>query len=241
MAAAVGPRILSSNLKSELLVHLNMAIKKIGGTVAEAFAPEAVTHVVLDADENNRARVRTTKLAQGIATGKWVVSFKWVLDSFGAGRWLDETPYEITSDPHCPPRTNSARTGRQRAEAGDPPLFSGHRFFISPTVDAAVALGIAEVITAGGGEVLRYTPPAPSRVDEVLDGAGATTHVLAPPATTVEQAKLLYLQCGRRPLSHDWPLDCVSHYKLLPTRRYELAIAFGDELAGLATQHSLAY
>eukprot|EP00727_Mastigamoeba_balamuthi_P003453 m51a1_g13104 hypothetical protein (863) ;mRNA; r:18-2755 len=235
--SAAGVVILPSSLKSQMMVHLLMAVEKMGGSVVDAFS-DAVTHVVVDADEHRAVASRTIKYALGVVAGRWVVSFAWVLDSFAAGKWLDETAYEVSRDNHA---SGAARKGRLRASCSEAALFAGHQFFVAPSVDPQLAASLAQVVALGGGEVLKHAPQAPTCVSEVLGGPAQSVHVLAPPGLTMAEARALYMEAGRRPLSLEWVLDCVSEYRVVPVEQYQIAIVGGDELLALESQHSLAF
>ena len=67
-----------------------------------------VTHVVVVPDENNYT-TRTTKYANGVLSGAWIVSYQCIscsfdlqslgiLESFNQSRWVDETNFEISGD-----------------------------------------------------------------------------------------------------------------------------------------------
>ena len=62
--------------------------------------------------------------------------------------------------------------------------------------------------------------------------------VLGDSAATVEEAKKLYLQTGRAPLSYEWVMQCVSEFRVVETTNFLLAVFHGEDMAALQTQNS---
>lgn len=220
-----GPTVVASCLPPELLRHLAVAVKKLGGATRGTFDARAVTHVVVPADGSAPAggpvtRVRTSKLAQGVLAGRWVVAFEWVLDSFAAGRWLPEARYAVRPARDAPSPVLAAR---RALAAGAGPLLRGVQLFVAPGTPRALAAALAEIAAAGGATVLAHAPPPPATAAELL--APSAVLVLAPRATTPPAAaEQLYVDTGRRPVACDYVLDCVCAYALLPTPPYELEL-----------------
>lgn len=89
--------LVTSNLNDSDYKYIRAFTSRHNGKHLTTFSPDHVTHVILKAKEN-RTCDRTLKYLLGIACKKWVVSFKWVIDSLQARRRLDEEEYEITGD-----------------------------------------------------------------------------------------------------------------------------------------------
>ena len=221
------PTVVASCLPQELLLHLAMAVKKLGGTTRSTFDAQTVTHVVVPAEEEDSGgggapvtSVRTSKLAQGVLTGKWVVAFQWVLDSFAAGRWLAEARYAVCTAHDTPSPVLAAR---RALAAGRAPLLRGVQLVVTAGVPPRLAAALADIAAAGGATVTTRAPPPPTTAAELL--ARSPVLVLAPRSTTPPAAaERLYLATGRRPVACEYVLDCVCAYALLPTAPYELEL-----------------
>ena len=227
-----GPVIVGTSLKHELMVHLAMTVKKLGGRVSRVFDANIITHVVVSTDDFGIVNARTAKYEQGVVTGKWVVSFQWVLDSFAALKWLPEDKYVVRGDKYSADQESPVLKARRALQQGQKPLFHDVKFLISAATDKELGSTVTSIIIAGGGIVLDKAPPPPKRPEELLNDEDQTegetsssVRVLAPKdKTTVAEAQKLYIDTGRRPLSCEYVMDCVSSYRLLPTLPYELQL-----------------
>ncbi|NXW53841.1 BRCA1 protein, partial [Eurystomus gularis] len=88
--------IVASGLnQSEHLVVQKFA-RKTQSTLSNHIT-DGTTHVIMKTDKELVCE-RTLKYFLGIAGGKWVVSYQWVIQSFKEGRILDEENFEVRGD-----------------------------------------------------------------------------------------------------------------------------------------------
>ncbi|KAH3766622.1 hypothetical protein Pelo_1514 [Pelomyxa schiedti] len=238
--------ILPTSVRGNLLVHLRMTVEKCGGRVVANMSSE-VTHVVAIVNPSTtRVEEMSFKYACAVLAGCWIVSFDWVMHSFNAGKWLDETRYEVSGDPNALGAPKKGRRHKENILSGAPDvgLFTNHSFFFSPRIDPMVCTRLAELVHIGKGEVLKETPSPPTNITELRESAATTgkiIHVVGDKLCSMEDAKKLYLQTGRPPLSYDWVLQCVSEFRVVDTSRYIVDVVSGDDIAALEAQDSLAF
>ncbi|XP_014740964.1 PREDICTED: breast cancer type 1 susceptibility protein isoform X1 [Sturnus vulgaris] len=88
--------IVASGLNHSEHLVVQKFVKKTQSTLSNHIT-EGTTHVIMKTDEELVCE-RTLKYFLGIAGGKWVVSYQWIIQSFKEGRILDEEPFEVRGD-----------------------------------------------------------------------------------------------------------------------------------------------
>ncbi|NXO74580.1 BRCA1 protein, partial [Phainopepla nitens] len=88
--------IVASGLSHSEHLVVQKFVKKTQSTLSNHIT-EGTTHVIMKTDEELVCE-RTLKYFLGIAGGKWVVSYQWIIQSFKEGRILDEENFEVRGD-----------------------------------------------------------------------------------------------------------------------------------------------
>ncbi|NXM60249.1 BRCA1 protein, partial [Illadopsis cleaveri] len=88
--------IVASGLNHSEHLVVQKFVKKTQSTLSNHIT-EGTTHVIMKTDEELVCE-RTLKYFLGIAGGKWVVSYQWIIQSFKEGRILDEENFEVRGD-----------------------------------------------------------------------------------------------------------------------------------------------
>ncbi|NXA90836.1 BRCA1 protein, partial [Melanocharis versteri] len=88
--------IVASGLNHSEHLVVQKFVKKTQSTLSNHIT-EGTTHVIMKTDKELVCE-RTLKYFLGIAGGKWVVSYQWIIQSFKEGRILDEENFEVRGD-----------------------------------------------------------------------------------------------------------------------------------------------
>ncbi|NXB70717.1 BRCA1 protein, partial [Donacobius atricapilla] len=88
--------IVASGLNHSEHLVVQKFVKKTQSTLSNHIT-EGTTHVIMKTDMELVCE-RTLKYFLGIAGGKWVVSYQWIIQSFKEGRILDEENFEVRGD-----------------------------------------------------------------------------------------------------------------------------------------------
>ncbi|XP_020222007.1 BRCA1-associated RING domain protein 1 [Cajanus cajan] len=140
-----------SALSNEDKVLLINYASKIGATVTK-FWTSNVTHVIASTDGNG-ACSRTLKVLMAILNGRWVLKVDWIKVCIEEINPVEEEPFEINLDNQgC---QGGPKSGRLRALANEPKLFSDLKFYFSGDYVPAYKEDLEDLIEVGGGTVLR--------------------------------------------------------------------------------------
>ncbi|NXL13029.1 BRCA1 protein, partial [Setophaga kirtlandii] len=88
--------IVVSGLNHSEHLMVQKFVKKTQSTLSNHIT-EGTTHVIMKTDEELVCE-RTLKYFLGIAGGRWVLGYQWIIQSFKAGRILDEENFEVRGD-----------------------------------------------------------------------------------------------------------------------------------------------
>ncbi|NXR71519.1 BRCA1 protein, partial [Pycnonotus jocosus] len=88
--------LVASGLNHNEHLVVQKFVKKTQSTLSNHIT-EGTTHVIMKTDDELVCE-RTLKYFLGIAGGKWVVSYQWIIQSFKEGRILNEENFEVRGD-----------------------------------------------------------------------------------------------------------------------------------------------
>ncbi len=91
--------LLPTGIKADDLKKIRTAVKKLGGFLAKNLT-DSTTHLIV-VEEDLVVTARTVKYFQSILAGMFVVSSRWVFDSFQHEAWLPMENYEVRGDVSC--------------------------------------------------------------------------------------------------------------------------------------------
>ncbi|XP_017886620.1 breast cancer type 1 susceptibility protein homolog [Ceratina calcarata] len=203
-----------SGLMASQIENVERLARTVNARYVSQFERE-VTHVVVMTDENNGAN-KTLKYLQGIANRKWIVSYRWVIDSIKAKRLMDEEQYEVVD---C--RTLEA--GPRRSRLRDTDLFKQFVFLcVGPYTDISVKQ-YQDLLRATGASVV-----------ESLNALVTETKlkIIVVQADTYEHEIIKwYKETKAISIDHEWIFECISQYKLISLYPYLQELSRPDALA----------
>ncbi|CAK9832607.1 Breast cancer type 1 susceptibility protein homolog [Anthophora retusa] len=161
-----------------------------------------VTHVIVKTDKENNGANKTLKYLQGVAYGKWIVSYQWVMDTLKERRLISEKPYEVVDG-----RTLEA--GPRKSRLRENHLFEGFTFLCIGPYDDVTVEQYQDLLRATGGIVV-----------DSLDALAAEKKrwkIIVIQADIYDYETIIewYKQTQAIPIVHDWIVECISRYKLI--------------------------
>ncbi|CAK9806077.1 Breast cancer type 1 susceptibility protein homolog [Anthophora plagiata] len=161
-----------------------------------------VTHVIVKTDKENNGANKTLKYLQGVAYGKWIVSYQWVMDTLKERRLISEKLYEAVDG-----RTLEA--GPRKSRLRENHLFEGFTFLCIGPYDDVTVEQYQDLLRATGGIVV-----------DSLDALAAEKKrwkIIVIQADIYDYEAIIewYKQTQAVPIVHDWIVECISRYKLI--------------------------
>ncbi|XP_033321315.2 uncharacterized protein LOC117217654 isoform X1 [Megalopta genalis] len=178
----------------------------------------SVTHVIVKVDKKNNSASKTLKYLQGVAHRKWVVSHQWVIDSLKEKKLINEERYEVVDGA-------TFETGPRNSRLRQKELFEGFTFLcIGPYEDISVEQ-YEELLRATGGTVVCS--------QEALAVERTQKKIIVIQEQIYEYEIIVgwHKKTGAVPVVHDWILECISQYKLIPISPYLQELLPKDVLA----------
>ncbi|KAL9968227.1 hypothetical protein ACROYT_G026577 [Oculina patagonica] len=156
--------LLATGLNSEQKANLQKCAGILNASIVNEFSL-SVTHVVT-ATSNKGVSPRTIKYLNGVLTGKWIVSYEWILKCLRHKTWVDEAPHEVRGTNDA--TVDTPRRARINSLKQLPGLFDGCQFYFSgefyPPHPSREDL--TQMVKYGGGKILSREPKPD--VDESL-------------------------------------------------------------------------
>ncbi|NWZ02672.1 BRCA1 protein, partial [Loxia curvirostra] len=179
-------------------------VKKTQSTLSNQIT-EGTTHVIMKTDEELVCE-RTLKYFLGIAGGRWVLSYQWVIQSFKAGRILDEESFEVRGDVingrnhQGPKRARQALTGK---------IFKGFEICCcGPFTDMTTGEHLEWMVELCGASVVKQP-------DLFSPTANSTAVVVVQPDAWKENVDYgaIQQQSNVALVTREWVLDSVACYQ----------------------------
>ncbi|KAK7267686.1 hypothetical protein RIF29_20364 [Crotalaria pallida] len=209
----------------EKVLLLNFA-NMVGAVVSKYWTPD-VTHVIAATDENG-ACSRTLKVLMAILNGRWILKMDWVKACMEEMDMVEEEPYEFSLDNQgC---LGGPKTGRLRAVANDPKLFSDLKFYFSGDYVTTYKEDLEELVEVGGGMVLGSKEELEARRHEFEEAPSKLLIVynIDPPHgcklgeevsilwQRLNEAEDLAAHTGYQVIGHTWILESTASCTLQP-------------------------
>ncbi|ESO97195.1 hypothetical protein LOTGIDRAFT_174527 [Lottia gigantea] len=180
-----------------------------------------ITHLIVKTVSNeSRVCERTLKFFQAIAHKLWILSYSWVEESLKAGHMVLENPYEIlgdtvTGDSHYGPSLSRLSQDKLFQNLAVTCVGSSNDMSKADMVNLFESLGAEVVGDVDTLSCLRCN----SQVKKLIVSNKDTMDTELPPEER-NCYKNYYSTTGLVTVSREWVLDCISTYKLLPTKNY---------------------
>ncbi|KAE9621890.1 hypothetical protein Lal_00032766 [Lupinus albus] len=209
----------------EKALFVNFA-SKFGAAVTKYWTPN-VTHVIAATDENG-ACSRTRKVLMAILNGQWILKMDWVKACMEGVNMVEEEPYEISLDNQgC---HGGPKSGRLRALANEPKLFSDFKFYFSGDYVTTYKEDLEDLVEVGGGTVLRSKEELEAKRHEFVAAPWKLLIVynIDPPQgcklgeevsilwQRLNDAQDLAANTGYQIIGHTWILESIAACNLQP-------------------------
>jgi hypothetical protein len=166
-----------------------------------------------------------------MCSGKWVVSFQWVVDSMQAGVWLDEELYEVQGDAKCttlvPGGPKRARLAFANKTGG---VFSGIKIYIGKKKLNPNNKEYIYLLRCADGSVyeqlehsLVHLTKKCATSEEALKREQATQHILICDRVD-RRAKELIEQGVLTAVTEEWASDSLSNFYLMGLESYKVQL-----------------
>lgn len=179
-------------------------LEKLGLRVRAAWGAE-VTHVVVHTE--GRVAPRTLKYLQGVASGCWVVSQMWVLDSLQRGRLMPEEAYEVVDE--------TGEDGPARSRKSHTHLLEACQVCVMPPFEDMTPEQVKELAEMAGARVV--ASPKGFTQDP------GTFTILLLDSEREEAGREAMARHGHVAVGHNWLVDSITAHQLASLPEHLLA------------------
>ena len=148
--------IFCHKLSEEQLQFVKDAIPRLNFVTKEVLNEET-THVILNLDAEKKSCEADSVYAKALLTGKWILDFEWLNQSFKEKRFVEEMDYIAHGSHDC--RTNAPEKAQENYSCRQPRLFDGFHVYLKGRFsDPYSKTELTGLLKTGGAIVLSREP-----------------------------------------------------------------------------------
>ncbi|TKY62663.1 PAX-interacting protein 1 [Spatholobus suberectus] len=174
--------------------QITKVIEDLGGTIS--YDGSKTTHVV-----TGKVR-KTLNFCTALCSGAWVISSRWLKESFREGRFVDEVPHILNDTDYLLKYKSDLKSAVFRAKASPHALFKGYNICIAAHVQTP-AKTLSAIVRSAGGNVI-------SGLEKVNE---TSTSIFVTCEEDTEEA-MTAAKKGIRTFSSEWFMNCVMRQEL---------------------------
>ncbi|KAJ8952418.1 hypothetical protein NQ318_014510, partial [Aromia moschata] len=207
-AAAAKPCVACTKLSKPQVHTIVRLTERVLARFSPTFTPD-VTHVIVNANDQNCVEDHTMKYVAAVAAGLWVLNFDWVKDCLRQECIVPEEPYEVL-DMSGFPGPKTARLTREKD-----PLFKGYKFYCADPFLSISKAQVEMIIRLLQGKVL-------PDMNGLLKDDGNIGLIIAEGRDTedVEQYERWVEQYRTVTVDIEWLCRCIGQYRMVSLRPY---------------------
>ncbi|KAL6610070.1 hypothetical protein ACP70R_040039 [Stipagrostis hirtigluma subsp. patula] len=189
------PTVMLMNIADEQKkARLTEVVETLGGFVT--CEGQSCTHIV-----TGKAR-RTRNFCIALSSGAWIVSPKWLKESFKQGQFVGEAQYILEDEEYRMQYKSELRDAVMRAKKRPCSLFSGYTFCLSKYIQPSFDV-LSSIIKSTGGKIIK-------KLSE-LDEPSKTIFLVCEEET---EHALVAAKSGIKTFTSDWFMNCVMKQEL---------------------------
>ncbi|XP_063914248.1 uncharacterized protein LOC135130759 [Zophobas morio] len=209
----LGPRkpcIACSRVSKEQVIAISSLTNKKLASYSTSFTPK-VTRLIVATNDKNCLKDHTIKFVSAVASGAWVLNFRWVQQCLAKNALVPEEPFEVLDVSGAP------GPQRSRLNRSTKPLFKGYKIHAAAPFASTTQQEVESVVRLLGGKVV----PSP---EHLLDKHGFVCVIVTEARATqdfelyetwLEALKVVTVDI-------EWLSRSVGQYNLLSLRPFTL-------------------